>query len=366
MYDSNELLDLLTTDDIIRLLQKLGDVNIVDERDKGQLVMNTICHNEAGGSHKLYYLLDRKKFHCFTGCDSLSLYDLVIQRHALKGVSMDFKSALEWVAVESGNGFSFSSEPLSQSVNEEIAWMRKFNKTRPNPPEPDKLSEYLLMVFSYHQKHTEFTNDNILPSAMDRFNIRMDWGNNALVIPHRYHKDGRLIGLMSRNLNPDSVARGFKYVPTIVQDRQFSFPKHINLYGLWENKSVIQKMKKAAIFESEKSVLQCESYFGEENNFAVALGGKHISNEQVEILLELGVEEVILNFDKDFEDTKSPEAQRVMQHIIQMGRKLTPYMRVHTTFDRYDFLEKNDSPSDKGREVLIQLFNKKEEIRNVS
>lgn len=364
MYDANEVLEKLTDDDIIALVEKLGIETIIKNDDE-LFITNTICHNVSGGTHKLYYYKESKRFQCFTACGSLSLYDLVMQRHGLHGEAMRFSDAVQWVAIESGNAFGFSDNSFAdKTVSEEMKWMNRFKKKKAVPPTPDVYSEILLDVFDYHGEHYAFTQDYISKEAMDRFNIRFDWGNNALIIPHRYHKNGKIMGLMSRNLNKAAADAGFKYVPTQVQKKQYGFSKHLNLYGLWENKENIKALKKVALFESEKSVLQCDTYFGEENNFSVALGGKFLSDEHLKILIELGVEQIIINFDKDFEDINSEEAKEVAEHIKEIGQKLSPYMRVFTTFDRQGLLDYKDSPSDKGRETLIRLFDTKEEIFN--
>jgi len=366
VYDADALREQLDTETVKMLLYTLGAEDIIDESNsKGQLITNTICHNHSGGSQKLYYLDDRKYFHCFTGCDSISIYDIVIERHRMKGISLTFQEAVEWVAVEAGFAFNFSHSPIIQPKNEELEWLKKFQRKKIEIPELTYYSPYTLWAFSYHGGHPSFTKDNISIEAMDRFQIRYDWGSNAIVIPHKYYKNGQIIGLMSRNLDKYAVENGFKYVPTKLQDTQFNFPKHLNLYGLWENRHTIRSLRKVAIFESEKSVLQCETYFGAENNFAIALGGKNLSKEHVNILIQMGVEQVILNFDKDYEDINSPAGKSMLEHIVKTARKLTPYMRVFATIDKKGLLELNDSPSDKGVKVLMQLLNDKEEIFNV-
>lgn len=366
MYDANELIESLSIYDIQNVLAKLGAEVEFNENDidKGQLITNTICHNQTGGSHKLYYIEDRKRFHCFTGCESMSVYDLIIKRFALNGIALSFPESIQWLAENTGRAFGGSVASPSIKQNEELRWMNKFKRKKEPTLELQTYSDYILELFSSHGSHRAFTDDNIDSVAMDRFNIRYDWTNNAIIIPHRYHKNGKIVGLTSRNLNESQVQAGYKYIPTQIQGKHYSFPKHLNFYGLWENLENIKHLKKVAIFESEKSVLQCETYFGEENNFAVALGGKYLSSEHMKILIGLGIEEVVLNFDKDFHSHHDEDAKEVIEHIVEIGRKLSPYMRVFTTFDKYGLLDYKDSPSDKGKEILIKLFDEKEEILN--
>jgi len=55
----------------------------------------------------------------------------------------------------------------------------------------------------------------------------------------------------------------------------------MNLYNLNNCKDNIRKIKKAIIFEGEKSALKYISYFGEENDIAVACCGSNISAYQM-------------------------------------------------------------------------------------
>ena len=55
------------------------------------------------------------------------------------------------------------------------------------------------------------------------------------------------------------------------------------------NKDNIRKIKKAIVFESEKAVLQYDSYFGPESNISVACCGSNLITYQLELLLSLKV-----------------------------------------------------------------------------
>jgi DNA primase len=68
-----------------------------------------------------------------------------------------------------------------------------------------------------------------------------------------------------------------KYRPLIINKVQYSHPLGMNLYGINWAKDNIKNIKKAIVFESEKSVLKYMSYFGIENNIAVACCGSSLS-----------------------------------------------------------------------------------------
>lgn len=185
-----------------------------------------------------------------------------------------------------------------------------------------------------------FADDGILPSSQVKFKIGFSEESNRITIPWRDYY-GRLIGCMGRIDN--DIPTNFKYIPLI------PFPKHKFLYGLYENKEHI-KNNKVYVFESEKSVLQCDSFGVHE---CVSLGGNQISTTQVEQLLKLGVSEIILCMD---EGLMIDAIKRDIQTI-----KSCCFMRdvkIKVMIDKENkYLEKGSkcSPSDKGKEMFKKL-----------
>ena len=88
------------------------------------------------------------------------------------------------------------------------------------------------------------------------------------------------------------------YRPIFVNGIIYKHPLGLNLYNFHHSKENIALIKKAIIFESEKSCLQYQSYFGIDNDITVACCGSNISSQQIQMLLNLNVEEEIspLNF----------------------------------------------------------------------
>lgn len=187
-----------------------------------------------------------------------------------------------------------------------------------------------------------FADDGILPSSQVKFKIGFDEESNRITIPWRDYY-GRLIGCMGRIDN--DIPTNFKYIPLI------PFPKHKYLYGLYENKEYI-KNNKVYVFESEKSVLQCDSFGVHE---CVSLGGNQISTTQVEQLLKLGVSEIVLCMDeglmidaikRDIETIKSCLFMRDVKIKIMLDKE-NKYMKKGSKV----------SPSDQGREIFLKLCN---------
>jgi DNA primase len=186
-----------------------------------------------------------------------------------------------------------------------------------------------------------FTDDGILPSSQVKFKIGYDEVSNRITIPWK-DSEGKLIGIMAR-LDSDEKTN-YKYLPLI------AFPKHKNLYGLYQNKEYIKKTKKVYVFESEKSVLQSDS-FGIHD--CVALGGNQISITQVEQLLKLGVSEIILCMDEGLMKDAIIRDVNTIKSMLFMRD-----VKIKVMIDKDNkYLPKGSkmSPSDQGKETFFKL-----------
>jgi hypothetical protein len=87
-------------------------------------------------------------------------------------------------------------------------------------------------------------------------------------------------------------------------------------------------------------------------------------------LLNLGVEEVILGFDKDFDPLECdnerhplyPQYLNYMERITKMAEKFTSYCRTYVLWDNMGLLRPKDSPLDRGKETLEILMKNKVEV----
>lgn len=365
MLDRDTLMQSITLDEMKTLLIELGAQHIEDESKKGHIITNTICHNISDGKLKLYYYIEEFSFHCYTGCScSFNIFDLVIKNQALRGIEMTFTQSIHWVANKLGRKTTGINKPdgfrYEPQHNEELEMMRKFSKKKIKIPELTIYDDIVLSMFSdYH--HPSFLEDNIAHQAMDRFEIKYYPFRHKIIIPHRKWDTGEIIGIKGRSLEERDIEMGYKYVPLKINEISYAYPTYQNLYGLYQNKEAIKQSGKCIIFESEKSVLQCESYYGD-NNFSVALSGSNISQMQVDMLLSLGISECIIALDKEFTDLMSDEAMRYQAKLIKLSHMLNKYFRVNVIYDTQNLLKYKDSPSDRGKTILEELLHNKQPV----
>ena len=115
-------------------------------------------------------------------------------------------------------------------------------------------------------------------------------------------------------------------------------------------------MKKAIIFEGEKSCLLYQSYFGLENDITVACCGSNLLSNQVELLLNLGVEEIIIAFDKQFQQSGDAEFQHLVRNLKNIHKKYSSMATISFIFDKEDKLPYKASPIDCGAEMFVEMY----------
>ena len=187
-----------------------------------------------------------------------------------------------------------------------------------------------------------FLDDGILPKTQIDFKIGYDNSSNRITIPW-VNIENELIGIMSR-ANYSNYG-DYKYLPII------RFEKHLNLYGIYQHKSMIKDTKKVYVFESEKSVLQTHQW----GVPSVALGGNSISANQLNILFSLGINEIILCYDEGLEfNVIKRNIKTIKDNIIFSNN-----VKIGVIYDRnHEYMKEGSkvSPSDQGEKIWNLLL----------
>src|SRR5699024_12689371 len=153
-----------------------------------------------------------------------------------------------------------------------MSFFAKFNKTKEEIKLP-KVDKSILNVFN-NEYHISWVKDHIMPSSMKRFNIKLDVINQRIVILSRFDK-GDLVGVRVRNLDKEMVSKGFKYLPMKHNGVLYNFTMGDVLYGLYENRDNIERVKKLDIFEYEKSVLALDDNYKGNGKGVASSGSSH-------------------------------------------------------------------------------------------
>ena len=358
--DTSKVKALLSTEDIIRLVTEgLGsNGNLWDS--SGAPIFQTICHNPPGfGSYKLYYYPDSQTFYCYTECGSMDVFELVQKAKGFESFLEAYKYVINFFHLDvRRRGFADDTEKeLSDDWNilNKYDFYQKVQKPDASLP---ILPTNILQCFGPLASPMEWKAEHITAETMRKFGIRVDIANQKIIIPH-YDMDGNLVGIRGRSYDTNDLLDGRKYMPAYLEGTCYRHPLGSCLYGLHENLEAIKKHKKIMLVESEKSVMQCYGYYGE-NCFVAATCGSSISPVQIDLLLKLGVEEVILAYDR--ENDTNPESEQTREYeqkLLKVVLPLTKYMNVYIVMDYEGLLPPKGSPSDMGQETLEKLMKKK-------
>ena len=347
-----DIINNLQKEDIINILEELGS----NHRDlnSNTIAFQTICHNEPGeGKYKLIYYHETHTFHCFTECScSYGLIELIA-----KVLGLTNGQAINWLYKTLNINVGFNIEEGFEIPKSDISFIKRFEKKE---TKNEILEERDASVLSRFHKlyHKSWIEENITKDAMRHFGILFDVYENRIIIPH-YDIDGRLIGIKVRNLIQRLVDAGKKYMPLTYNGDLYNYPTSLNLYGIFENKEAIKKFKTVILFESEKSVLQHYSFYGDDS-VAVAISGSAFSDYQIDLLNSLGVENVIIAVDKEFKEINDTQDWRYRLKVKKMFvEKLTTMFNVQIVWDLENELEEKMSPTDRGKEVWENLYSKR-------
>lgn len=352
MKTFKELRDQLSPDDIKNILRRYGVEPYYE--NNAYIIYPTVCHNPVGkGSFKLYYYKNTNMFKCYTECHSMfDIFELIIKIEEIKGNKIGKIKALEIAGFEINS--SDADELASDSIITEMAHITEINYTEPidlnnldlKPIDASFMDDRYIFDINALQC---WVREGININTMLYYHIAYDSVDNCIIIPH-YDTEGNIVGIRGRFLGQDAVA---KYQPIIYNGKQYNHPTGKTLYGFYQNKKAIAMTKTCIIFEAEKSVLMMDTIY-DKNNISVAVCGQTITREQIQMLVGLGVANVIIAFDADYQGYSA--AQEKLEEYKKKARLLQTYFNVSIIIDYHNRLGYKDSPIDKGEQLFNELM----------
>ena len=353
-----DIVNSITLDDVKVFLESLGVDQIAVYEDKGYLVCPTICHNplDEAESMKLYWYQNNKIFKCYTECnEAMTIFELYQKVMRINYHRVTYEEAIDYVKKCLRNIIISDKKRYKPDINFE---QYQFDSAVP------QLTEYPKAMLSYFlpYHHPLWLKEGIKPDVMDKFNIGLWNRENKITIPH-FDINGRLVGIRARTLDEEEAKEFGKYRPVQIGNILYAHPLHFNLYGIYEHKDAIEKRQSAIIVEGEKSVLLDDGYYGKWSN-TVACCGSNLNKFQVSLLTNvLGVNEITIAFDKEYEDWRSNEAREYQQKIINMCKKYKGQATFYYIWDMDNLLGLKDPPFDRGKEVFEKLYKHRIKIR---
>lgn len=359
-FDKDEIKNSLTIEQIEQFLADHGGDPL---KRIGVLVSRTICHNppNSDASHKLYYYENTKLFKCYTECAETAGFDIFDLTRKI----MKLQSGIEWSLYDAQiyiiNYFGLDVvNDFSKNVDNIIDFSI-FDKYERNNAVDAQQTTIEMKVFNpailehlTYRPIGPWLKEGITEEVMIDRGIRFDPYNWGIVIPHR-DINNDLIGIRERTLVKENEERG-KYMPAIINGKMYNHPLGFNLYNINKSKDKIKQFKTAIVGEGEKFCLGYASYFGMDNDITVATCGSNLTIHQFLLLMSLGVEEIIIAFDKQFQKAGDEEWKRWTKKLQSIHEKYGKYVKISFMFDINDKLDYKASPIDGGKQIFLEML----------
>lgn len=361
-YDKIEVREALTLDNLFQLLDEWGGE---PEYTNYGINSRTICHNNPleNASRKLYYYSNSNLFKCYTGgCEdsSFDIFQLAIKVFKIqKNQDLDLNEAVRYIAFKFGIiGTEYEEVPIHSAIDWEILNNYERIQSLVVKDYHINLKEYdsdILDRFNYSVRIAPWLHEGIKQEVLSLARIGYYPGGEQITIPH-YDAENRLIGIRGRSLCEEDAERFGKYRPLTVNGATYNHPLGMALYGLNWAKKNISLFGKVVVFESEKSVMHYISDFGLENDIAVACCGSNLSAHQMQLLLDYGAKEIIIAFDRQFQELNDEEHKRWVRNLRKIHERYHNYATISFIFDKKKITGYKDSPIDESKEKFLQLY----------
>lgn len=370
-YDKDEIKNSLTIEQMFDYLAELGG----EPQLQGEIIIcRTICH--GGNKRRLYYYENTKLLKCFTDCaDTFDVFELTLKvksretpkiRTTKEGKtyedSWNLPEAIDFVARYFGFAPKQKEEfDVASKTLEDWKILNNYDRIEniDNKTQIVELKIYDDNILKNlpRPRIEPWIEEGISQEVLNRNGICYDPKNCGIVIPH-YDQESRLIGIRERTLVKEEEVKG-KYRPAYLNKQLYNHPLSFSLYNFNNSKNNIAKLKKAFVFEGEKSCLKYASYFGPNNDISVACCGSSLIQYQVKLLIAAGAEEIIVGFDKQFQVLNDEEHRKLVKNFYNIKKKYGAFIKLSFLFDRENILGYKASPIDEGKEKFLELFKKR-------
>lgn len=348
MLDIQSIKSAITDDDIIALMDSMG-IPLVSANSQ-YMIFPSVCHHADWEHHKpkLWYYSDSQRFHCWVCQHDSDVFGMV---QKVRGCT--FPQAVAYVC--STLGIQAAEVAQDDTID---PWQHDLRRWLSNaePDEPSELTAYdtaILTAFD-HLYPSDWLEYGITRDSMDKFGI--GWYARQACVSIPVVQNGQLVGVRGRYTRQQDIAKG-KYRPIAMLDGNvLKFATNQCLYGYDQNKAAIEKSHQVLLFESEKSVLKAPSYG---INNALAVFGSNISKRHIEMLLALGVNDVVLAFDSDYKQVGNDEFKFFVTKMRKLASKLRPYFAVSIIYNNQGYDGYKFSPMDFTYDQFMTIYERR-------
>ena len=344
-YNKHEVREKLHIDDIFGLLEEWGGEPTYTEFG---IICQTICHNPPGeGSRKLYYYSNTDLFQCYTGCGNFDIFQLLMKVARIQwNKDYDLNDAVRYIAIKFGLAGYAEDVEKDSLLDWQVfdAYDRIQNvEVKDYHVELKQYDTDILDRLNYNVRIKPWEDEDINQESMKNARIGYFPPTAQITIPH-FDVNGNFVGLRGRTLVKEDAERYGKYRPMIICGKQYNHPLGMNLYNLNNSKKNIGLTNLAIVFESEKSCLKYQSFFGIDNDISTACCGSNISAYQVQLLLDCGAREMVIAFDRQWQEKNDDEYKHYIKNLEKLNERYKNNLNVSIIYDRNMLTGYKDSP----------------------
>lgn len=382
MIKAEDIKKLLTVQDLINITLSLGAEIKSPLNDEKQIIFTSICHHKDANNHKpkLYLYKHTKSFFCYSCSSAFDIFSLIQKRKELLGEKCSFIQALKYVCDFCGIDTGDIKDEIKN--NNHCDWqscLQKYTRYKSNSKE-NQIYDKSVLDNLEDKYHLDWINEGISIETQQKFGIKWYNYKQQIVIPV-YDDMGNFVGGHVRNLLPEVIEQGYKYMPFSSLSFDYSFNTGNILYGLNVNKENIRYTKTAILFEAPKSVMMLEDIT--DMNNSVALFGMNMQKIKRDLLMKYNCEHYIIALDRQYEKqykdgnfcdengneirVKTDEYSRYTKIIEKIVKLLKPYGTVDVIIDNDENrkLPYKASPIDCGKEVWEYLYKNRKEWKDI-
>lgn len=249
----------------------------------------------------------------------------------------DIHRAKEWIMEICEYKHSFGFRDISQDP---LDWLKDLKRKRKcydngnieiRKLENTVINQYIRPFFS-----PSFAADGIGKQTQEEFGICYDADTDRIVIPIR-DADNDIVGFKGRATKEEDIKKKIKYIYLYPTQQSYL------LFNYYSAKKHVSENNEVIVVESEKGCMQLWD-MGVKN--CVGLGHKDITRQQMRLLRKLRCD-IVLAYDKDVD----------IEFMKAKYKGLKDFRNVYAIYDNDGLLSEKESPSDKGKDIWIKLYN---------
>ena len=335
-YDSEALNEICNQIDLLEYASEN-----LDFEKRGTDSFAAHCPLHTDNTSSLFITPSKNKFHCF----SCGVGGNVIN-WMMSFENMSFNDAVEKVGKLAGVDIKNLKQCNALKIYKTIRRLSTENNKEEVTQNRVILDESEINKFS-EDIPTEWVDEGISEESMKVFNIRIDDKANRIVYPV-YDKHFQLIGFKGRTRFDNYKALGIQKYMNYTKIGTTDF-----FIGMKEQYENIKNKQKVIIFEGLKSVMKA---YGWGYDYTIAAETSYLNDEQVKILIQMGIKDITIAFDSDVQ----------MKKIIESTEMLRKFANVFVIRDRRyikdRLLGEKEAPVDRGEEIFETLLSERRKI----